>query len=175
MKKIKINYPWEKDSSRNLCDEPNCKNLAEYQAPKSINSKEKYNFCLEHVRIYNKRWNFFAGKSQDEIYRYLKNEAYLNKPTSPMSNKVCSKINFEFIFDFLDDNKNKNEQSINSELEKALKVFKLKIPITKKKLKEKYNYLVKANHPDLHDGDSDKESLLKKINNYYKILQKIAN
>ena len=65
--------------------------------------------------------------------------------------------------------------SNDNNLERALKLFNLKVPFNKKSLKEKYNILVKANHPDLHAGDKGKESLLKKINNYYKILQKIAN
>tara|TARA_X000000950_G_scaffold118865_1_gene148980 strand:+ start:25997 stop:26524 length:528 start_codon:yes stop_codon:yes gene_type:complete len=175
MKKIKINYPWEKDSSRKLCDQYNCKNFAEFQAPKSTNSDEKYNFCLEHVKLYNKRWNFFAGKSQEEIYCYLKNETYLNKPTRPMSEKIKSKIDFEFVFDFLNEEKKTFNPSNDNNLERALKLFNLKVPFNKKSLKEKYNILVKANHPDLHAGDKGKESLLKKINNYYKILQKIAN
>ena len=43
-----------------------------YEAPKSPNSKEKYFFCLEHIKIYNKRWNYFAGKSQRQIHDFQK-------------------------------------------------------------------------------------------------------
>ena len=42
-------------------------------------------------------------------------------------------------------------------------------------LKKSYKELVKKNHPDVHGGDIKKESLLKKINNYYKNLKKVAN
>ena len=66
MKKKKFTkcYPWE--SSEKVftkCDQENCNLPGEFKAPKSINSSAKYNFCLHHVKIYNKRWDFFAGKS----------------------------------------------------------------------------------------------------------------
>ena len=35
--------------------------------------------------MYNKRWNFFAGKSQNEIYEYQKNDIFEGKPTKPFS------------------------------------------------------------------------------------------
>ena len=37
-----------------LCQEKGCLNEGEYEAPKSPNSKEKYFFCLHHIKIYNK-------------------------------------------------------------------------------------------------------------------------
>ena len=40
--------------------------------------------------------------------------------------------------------------------------------------KLRYNALVKQNHPDIHGQNKQKEKLLKKINNCYKILKKIA-
>ena len=55
-----------------LCQEKGCLNEGEYEAPKSPNSKEKYFFCLHHIKIYNKRWNYFAGKSQKQIYDFQK-------------------------------------------------------------------------------------------------------
>jgi len=176
-KKVK-KFPWEKKIVK--CDQFECENEGSYQAPKSVNSEEKYNFCLEHVKAYNKRWDFFAGKSQDQIYNLLKNDQYQNKPTRPISERVSSKIKFDFSIgnqDFFS-NKNQNgdssERKVNNELSDALSLFKLKLPIKNHQLKKKYNDLVKKNHPDLHQGDSKKENLLKKINIYYKVLKKIA-
>ena len=40
-------------------------------------------------------------------------------------------------------------------------------------LKKRYNALVKQNHPDIHGQNKQKEKLLKKINNCYKILKKL--
>ena len=47
-------------------------------------------------------------------------------------------------------------------------------PIKASSLKKRYNALVKQNHPDIHGQNKQKEKLLKKINNCYKILKKIA-
>ena len=69
-------------------------------APKSPNSNEKYIFCLEHIKEYNKRWNFFAGKSQNQIYEYQKNDFFIGRPTRPFSKGHSSKIKFEFEYSF---------------------------------------------------------------------------
>lgn len=184
MKKKKIirEFPWEKHNKNFVkCEQPNCNNKGEYSAPKSVHSDEKYNFCLEHVKIYNKRWDFFAGQSQNQIYDFLKNDMYFGKPTKPMSDKISSKINFDFCFitkDSINENTvpNNEDHSIikNNKLRKAMKLFGLNLPFSAAQLKKKYNNLVKKNHPDLHGGDSKKEDLLKKINICYKLLKKIA-
>ena len=46
-----------------LCDEKDCNNPGEYEAPKSPNSNERYIFCLQHIKDYNKRWNFFCWEN----------------------------------------------------------------------------------------------------------------
>lgn len=178
-KNLTRNFPWkQKDSQEILCEQSNCDRPGLYKAPKTISSKEHYNFCLEHVKIYNKRWNFFAGKSQKEIYDYLKNEIYQNKPTRPMSEKIHSKIKFDYSYVFeekFEEIENKQKNNKKSDLDNALDLFNLQVPFTVSQLKKKYNVLVKKNHPDIHGGDVKKESLLKKINIYYKNLKKVAN
>src|SRR5690606_9346686 len=50
------------------CDWEGCEEPGEYKAPKGVRSEGQYhNFCLEHVRHYNKAFNFFAGMSPDEL------------------------------------------------------------------------------------------------------------
>ncbi len=178
-KKFTKKFPWElKESKDKTCDQQNCDEIAIFKAPKSVNSKTYYYFCKEHIKIYNKRWNFFAGKSQKEIYDYLKNEMYIHKPTRPISERVSSRIKFDFSyifennFKYCDENKN---NTASDDLGKALNLFKLKRPFSMQELKKSYKDLVKKNHPDIHGGDIKKDSLLKKINNYYKNLKKVAN
>ena len=81
MKKKSINHSnfFDNDSSIKICDEVNCQEIGEYEAPKTPNGKEKYTFCLKHIKIYNKRWNYFAGKSQQEIYDFQKNDFFEGK------------------------------------------------------------------------------------------------
>ena len=62
-----LGAPKMRDGLR-FCDSPGCDALGEHRAPRSRDSLNHYYwFCLEHVRAYNARWNFYAGLSQAEI------------------------------------------------------------------------------------------------------------
>ncbi len=167
------------------CDETDCNELGEFLAPKSPNSSEKYLFCIKHIKSYNKRWNFFAGKSQDEIYDYQKNDLFEGKPTRPFSNGSTSKIKFQFRF-FFDKQKlkfrkkrkrfeNKENYSLNEQIENSLKTLNLQPNFNEKQLKIRYKQLVKKYHPDVKNNLDNKEKKMKEINKAYKILQKYVN
>ena len=50
------------------CQHPDCKLPGVYRAPKSRTQLNEYFwFCLDHVRDYNKAWDFYAGMSQADI------------------------------------------------------------------------------------------------------------
>ena len=47
----------------------------EFRAPRSRASLDLfYWFCLEHVRVYNSAWNYYAGMSAHEIEREIRND-----------------------------------------------------------------------------------------------------
>ena len=57
---------WEKNYPR-ICDKEECNENGKYKAPKSrSNLKNYYFFCLDHVKLYNKSWNFYK-KTNPEI------------------------------------------------------------------------------------------------------------
>ena len=184
MKKKSIEYIFNKIFGINdkPCDVMNCNNPGKYIAPKSPNSKEKYTFCLTHVKEYNKRWNFFAGKSQSQIYDYQKNDFFLGRPTRPFSKGINSKIKFEFEYSFDEDKLRftKREYKVNGtktknfsdEIKKCLKIFKLNNEFNEKDLKKRYKELVKKFHPDLNKNYLNKEQNIKEINKSYSRLQK---
>ena len=49
------------------CDEKDCLEPGYFQAPKSPDGKGWYYFCSNHIKTYNKRWNFFAGKTKNKF------------------------------------------------------------------------------------------------------------
>jgi len=166
------------------CDEKNCNEPGEFYAPKSPNSSEKYLFCSKHIKLYNKRWNFFAGKSQNEIYEYQKNDIFEGKPTKPFSKGSASKIKFEFKFIF-DTQKmrfrkkrkgfeNVENYSFNEQIEKSLTILRLRPNFSEDQLKARYKKLVKKYHPDVKNTINNKENKMKEINKAYKILQKLS-
>ncbi|MEE2694730.1 MAG: DnaJ domain-containing protein [Pseudomonadota bacterium] len=171
---------FKEDCSKKRCDEVNCENIGEYYAPKSPNNHERYLFCLEHIRLYNKRWDFFAGKSQDEIYEYQKNDFLKDKPTKPFSIGSISKIKFQFNY-FFDKQKirfrkkrkrfEKNgNYSFNEQVEHSLMILNLTSNSNQDELKKRYKILVKKYHPDVKNDLSNKEIKMKDINKAYKIL-----
>ncbi len=170
-------------SKKQLCHEKGCSNAGEYMAPKSPNSNEKYFFCHDHIKLYNKRWNFFAGKSQKQIYDFQKNDFFEGRPTRPFSQGYGSKIKFEFKYD-LDHEKIKfkrrnkfifnNNKKNNSKILKALEIFSLNDDFNEKMLKKRYKELVKKYHPDINKSLLDKDSKIKEINNAYNFLLKLA-
>ena len=167
------------------CDEKGCNEEGNFIAPKSPNNKEKYYFCLKHIKLYNKRWNFFAGKSQAEIYNFQRNDFFEGKPTFPFSDGVRSKIKFEFNY-FVDKEKLKfNEKRkkfdkvdkliFNADVENSLRFFKLDKDFNENELKKIYKQLVKKYHPDVKNSIKNKEKMIKKINNAYKLLFNFLN
>ncbi len=169
-------------TNKKKCDEINCEEYGEYLAPKSPNSSEKYYFCLKHIQSYNKRWNYFAGKSQKEIYDFQKNDFFEGKPTRPFSKGSESKIKFQFRY-VIDKHKikfrkkrkrfeNSSNYSFNEQIHDALEIMGLNPNINKELLKKKYKLLVKKYHPDVKNNLEDKDIKIKEINKAYRILQK---
>ena len=52
--------------------------------------REFYHFCLDHVRDYNRAWDFFSGMSQSEIEAYLREDVTWHRPTWPLGNGMSA-------------------------------------------------------------------------------------
>ena len=69
------------------CDKYGCSKEGHYRAPKSPgNLREYYYFCLEHIREYNKSWDYFEGCSEDFFHDYMLKDITGHRPTWPMGN-----------------------------------------------------------------------------------------
>lgn len=178
---ISLDYLKSKEVSKN-CDTVNCGNDGRYLAPKSPGNKEMYIFCIDCVKIYNKRWNYFAGKTQSEIYDFQKNDQLESRPTRPFSKAKHSEIKFEFehFFDtsrinFQKKNNKFNSienKSLSSEIRTSLEILGISKKISKILVKKRYKELVKKYHPDLNKNFIDQEKKIREINKAYKILMK---
>ena len=73
---------------RRGCDWPGCAAAPATTArrARATRLREFYHFCLEHVRAYNRAWDFFAGMSQAEIEAYLREDVTWHRPTWPLGN-----------------------------------------------------------------------------------------
>src|ERR1700761_4933284 len=67
------------------CQWPNCEEPATHRAPKGrLRASEYWQFCLDHVREYNSKYNFFAGMSDEAVARYQKDDLTGHRPTWKM-------------------------------------------------------------------------------------------
>lgn len=162
-----------------LCDHPGCAGAGAYRAPRSRDRLDVfYWFCLDHVRDYNARWNYYAGMSASEIEAEIRNDTVWQRPTWPFGSRVGVRFDARWrdygMFGFEDEDAPGRERARKrpmSEHERALAVFDLELPFTFPELKTRYKELVKLHHPDAHGGDRDAEERLKVVNQAYATLK----
>jgi hypothetical protein len=157
---------------KNICDWNNCLEEGSYKAPIEKDNSKKYRIlCLNHVREFNKNWNYFEGMNDDQIYEFLKSDMTWHKPTQSFS----SSDNF---FKILWNNALKdelNKYKINGQLDhmnqfkfnnndiKAFSILGVSVGIKWERVQEKFKKLVKKFHPDMNSGNNKYEDKLKVI------------
>ena len=71
---------------KNICDWNNCNEIGEYKAPVEKDNSKKYRMlCLEHVKEFNKNWNYFSGMNDRQVIDFLKSDMIWHKPTQSFS------------------------------------------------------------------------------------------
>ena len=182
----KNHLSWEKTYFKK-CDKNGCKLKGEYRAPKSrLMLDQYYFFCLEHIKEYNKSWDFYKGLSVSQIETSVREDTIWNRPSWPLKGnpyKVIEQINEFFNDEFIpSEGENKYfqnkilDKNLTSEENKALSILKLNLPITLEKIKKNYKKLVKIFHPDVNGNNKKAEEKFKEINQSYKtLLQKFKN
>ena len=178
----KNNLSWEKTHYKK-CDSPKCNEKGEYRAPKSRVMLNKYfYFCLDHIKEYNKSWDFYKGMSVEQIENSMRSDTFWDRPSCPLKNSfknIFDEFN-EYVEDFVknDDDKINDtyfknkllDENLTIEEAKALKDLDLKMPISLEKIKKNYKKLVKIFHPDVNGNNKDAEERFKQINESYKLL-----
>jgi hypothetical protein len=170
--------------ARRCCDWPGCEVAGDYRAPKS---REKlrtfFHFCLEHVRDYNRGWDFFSGMDQGEIEAYLREDVTWHRPTWPLGNGTPRNGTawrwqdpFEVFVngsgtDGIHGASEWDQSGPRTKTERMLAVLELTPGVTALELKARYKLLAKRHHPDLNGGDKKAEERLKLINEAYTYLR----
>ena len=53
---------------KNICDWGKCNKIGVYKAPVEKDNSRKYRLlCLEHIKIFNKSWNYFADMTSEQV------------------------------------------------------------------------------------------------------------
>lgn len=158
------------------CMKEGCALEGLYPAPKSPQRlQDRYWFCLEHVRLYNASWNYYAHMKEDEIEASRREDVTWQRPSWPFSQgKFSYRIpSFEQVDVIFGKNTRGGQGILNAQETQALAILDLTYPLTQEILKTRYKILAKRFHPDLNQGCRQAEEHLKHVNHAYGVLQKL--
>lgn len=170
------NYKEEIQPATRACEHPGCTGAGEHRAPKDRTERPDYYwFCMDHVREYNKRWDYFSGMNAEEIEDFRKDAMLGHRPTwnyqtrAQMHPHVLQEKLRQFLggaaipkANFL--------PPIPPKHRKALHALELEHPTDKKTIKAQYKKLVKQYHPDVNQGDTVAEERFKLVSESYRLL-----
>ena len=159
------------------CDCPGCALPGDYRAPKNRELTEHYWFCLEHVRDYNRNWDFFAGMSLEEIEAYTRKATVWERPSWPLGDWRTQEKNLRdhVMREFFEDSaaEHSSVPPMPKAEREALTALELNPPVTFADIKTQYRLLVKRHHPDATAGSAQAEERFKSINQAFTTLKQI--
>ena len=163
-----------------ICDWENCKEVGKYKAPKEKdNSKDFRLLCLEHIKIFNKNWNYFENMNSEEIEFFIKSDVTWHKSTKSFgssdnffnilwNNALEDKLNIFSSSNF----KNFKKNQLSDKDRDALELMDLKLSSNWTEIHKQFRLLVKKYHPDKNHGNKKYEDKLKTITLAYTQLKK---
>ncbi|WP_375460481.1 J domain-containing protein [uncultured Enterovirga sp.] len=180
--RIKPSCDEPRPRSEPVCDQKGCSAAGAHRAPKGRGHEGQYwRFCLDHVREYNKTYNYFAGMPDDDVVAYQRDAAIGHRPTWDMGVNGNRKRRDggppPGEFDYLDPlgilrSSRPAHARRAPEAErprrpgpvlKALETLGLEENADAAAIKAQYKSLVKRFHPDAHGGDRSFEDRLRDI------------
>lgn len=173
------------------CEAPGCRRRGAYRAPKGrMREGEYHNFCLEHVRDYNRSYNWFSGMSDADVAAWQASRATGHRPTWAMGSKGAGRgegrhaggfgFGAEFFsdpFDLFPDEQHGDaaatveRRRLGNAERRSLDTLNLDETASGPEIKARYKELVKRHHPDANGGDRSKEDALRRIIEAYNTLK----
>ena len=162
------------------CNVEDCNQEAKYKAPSSPEDLKDYIwFCLQHIKEYNKQWNFFSNMTADEIEEFIENDIIGHRKTKKMGvhdNNYFEKVSkiAETIFSSYREIKvnELNPSLLSSKYLTGLAVIGIEDKnATLEEIKSKFKKIVKELHPDTVGKNKNNIEKLTKVLESYKILK----
>ncbi len=171
------------------CEWAGCENAATHKAPKGRGAEGLFhNFCIDHVREYNKTYNYFAGMKEEAVAAYHKDSLTGHRPTWTMGVNARSWVKSNAGDENAPDpsvvlrrararrtpNPEPPRRKLKSLEVKSLEVLSLTETATGPEIKSRFKELVKRHHPDANGGDRSSEDLLQEIIRAYNHLKSVG-
>lgn len=181
----------QEDDSGPKCNWDGCEKKGTHKAPVGREAEgEFFIFCLEHVKEYNKGYNFMSGLSDAEIARYQREAATGGRPTwsmgvnkaakdAPAQSEVKSGAAQAYKFRRPPkrpaaeryDPQGRQGRKLKSLEIKAFDTLGLPTTATADEIKTRYKERLKMHHPDANEGDRGSEVYLQATIEAHKILK----
>ncbi|HEY8566683.1 MAG TPA: DnaJ domain-containing protein [Beijerinckiaceae bacterium] len=175
------------------CERPGCAAAGLYRAPKGRGKEGQYwRFCLDHVRVYNATYNYFAGMSDDAVAAFQKDAVIGHRPTWAMGVNAAAQperpageppardwayvdplgiLNGQGFTQARTKPAEPPKPRRSAPVRRALDVLGLDEGADAATIKSTYKTLVKRFHPDAHGGDRSFEERLRDIIKAHDVLK----
>lgn len=173
------------------CEWEGCTNPGSHRAPKGRGREGQFfHFCVNHVREYNKSYNYFQGMDDTQLRSYQKDALTGHRPTWKMGvNKATMESQgrrrgewtngADDPFNILGDDEPQGQSAaarqrrhLVTAQKHAFETLNLNYSADAAEIKARYKELVKKHHPDANGGDSSLEDRLRQIIQAYNVLKK---
>ena len=185
------------NSSGRLCDWPGCTEKGEFRAPgvraPGFDGPGDYRwFCLDHIREFNARYDFFQGMTSEEILaahsplhgwdresRSFRPDggagqsprwADFTDPLDAIGAHMRARAGVSSAAAGL----RQDGRMVSAEERRALDVLGLPLDSDRRALRTRYSELVHRFHPDRNGGDRSHETQLQAVVNAWQVLRKAA-
>lgn len=170
------------EANGRVCAEPGCDEPGEFRAPPLEGASDGGGgpgafrwMCLEHVRAFNSRYNYFDGMTADEIHRAQRPMAGWENETRAFARAGTGDQGPRWA-DFRDPldaigaryrrevaPERHDGKPLSGQDRASLKVLGLAADADRTALRKRYSELVRRYHPDRNGGDRSHEAMLQKV------------
>jgi len=169
------------EANGRVCAEAGCNGPGEFRAPLVEGAGEGREgpppfrwLCLDHVRAFNSRYNFFAGMSADEIHQAQRPFAGWERETRAFTGGGADRpprwSDFADPLDAIQARfrrehapERSDGKPLSGQDRESLQVLGLAADADRGALRKRYSELVRRYHPDRNGGDRSHESALQKV------------
>lgn len=162
------------ETSKRLCDHPGCDRPGKFRAPKAPDVLDDYYwFCKEHVREYNRRWDFFHGTTEAEMNAKKSQDKVWERQTRSFRDpeqRAWARLGIEDAYQVLGEKATQNPREARKSARKLPPTLRRAIEILdagddwdKVEIRKAYKALIKILHPDINGGDRSQEDQLQQV------------
>lgn len=177
------------EANGRMCAEAGCTEPGEFRAPLGEGRADGHGgprpfrwLCLDHVRAFNSRYNFFQGMSAEEIHQAQRPHAGWERETRAFAGDGADRpprwADFADPLDAIQARfrrehapERSDGKPLSGQDRDSLRVLGLPADADRGALRKRYGELVRRYHPDRNGGDRSHEATLQQVIGAYQQLR----